>query len=275
MTAGCLQVSVEGNGGQTTSSASSTGSSTAGGCFPACGANATCNPDGTCSCYLNYENCPLDDGGTACVDPLLDDANCGECGIVCPYGEDCLGATCQCHLTTCPVGDAGETVCTDPASDPNNCGGCQGGGGMQCPTGENCVLGECTCMPSLTIAQCTTDAGLVCVDLTRLDQDGGDPCGWEMGCDDCGPPDADAGGGCCSGTCADFTLDPYNCGACGNVCISGSCILDDAGTGICNCPLPYSWCGPLCVDTYTDYNHCGGCTACTSPATQCVQGNCQ
>ena len=235
-------------------------------CDPACGANSTCNPDGTCSCYPNYTNCPGSDGGSECVQVLLDNNNCGGCGSVCPNGESCLGGTCNCHLTTC-VDDAGTSVCTDPESDPLNCGQC----GHNCGEGEDCVLGQCVCHPSLTIAECTTDAGLACVDLTKDD----DNCG---GCgtmcaqnQHCAAP-AGAGGACvcndggpdtavenCDGTCVETTQDPFNCGGCGNICVSGSCILGDAGAGVCNCPLPYTQCGPDCVDTYSDINHCGSC----------------
>ncbi len=243
-------------------------------CNPACGANSTCNSDNnTCTCYPNYTNCPGDDGGTSCINVQLDNNNCGTCGTVCPNGESCLGGNCQCHLTTCPVGDsdAGETVCTDPESDPHNCGGC----GNQCPTGENCVLGQCTCMPSLTIAQCTSDGGLVCVDLTGDDNNCGG-CGIQCAANQhCAAP-AGAGGVCvcdidagpgepllpiqnCGGTCQDTTTDPFNCGGCDIVCIAGSCRPDDAGTGVCNCPPPYVQCGPDCVDTFSDINHCGSC----------------
>ncbi len=235
-------------------------------CMPACGANATCNADGTCSCYPNYTNCPDDDGGSACVQVLLDNNNCGGCGVVCPTGESCLGGACQCHQTTC-VEDGGGSVCTDTQSDPLNCNVC----GNVCSPGENCTLGQCTCVPSVTIAECATDAGLACVDLTKDNNN----CGQcDNACADnqyCAAP-AGAGGVCicnepdggdyidnCNGTCVDSTNDPFNCGGCGNVCVSGSCILGDAGAGICNCPLPYSQCGPDCVDTFSDINHCGSC----------------
>ena len=199
---------------------------------------------------------------------MLDDNNCGGCGITCPYGENCLGGYCTCDLTTCTYD--GGSVCTDLESDPLNCDVC----GHVCPEGENCVLGICSCMPSLTIAQCATDGGLVCVDLTKGNYGG---CGSvECLCEE-------DGGRCCPGSlsCIYLTLDPHNCGACGNVCSTGSCIPGDAGTGVCNCPFPYVWCpendgGEACIDKYSDFNHCGdGCTACSPPATQCVEGHCR
>ncbi len=251
------------------------------GCSPACGANATCNLDTlTCACYPGYSNCPgaADGGGdgdggagTVCAQVQLDNNNCGGCGIVCPNGESCLGGSCTCHLTVCPSGDGGGMVCTDPENDPLNCGMC----GKVCPTGENCVLGECACVPSLTIAQCASDGGLECADLTKDDDNCGG-CGIMCAANQhCAAPggaggvcvcDVDAGPGepllpieNCGGTCQDTTSDPFNCGGCGNVCVSGSCIEGDAGVGVCNCPPPYSQCGPDCVDTYSDINHCGNC----------------
>ena len=230
-------------------------------CNPACGANASCTPNGTCECYAGYTDCSASDGGTVCTQVLLDNDNCGGCGLICAAGESCLGGACTCDLTTC-TNDGGE-VCTDILSDPLNCEVC----GHVCPTAESCVQGECVCMPSLTTAQCITDGGLMCVDLT-MNPNGCGIIGCLCGLD---------GGTCCPGSlsCVDLASDPFNCGVCGNLCISGSCIPGDDGTGVCNCPLPYVWCGAICIDPYTDFNHCGGCTACAPPATQCLHGNCQ
>jgi len=273
--------------GCSTNNTTSTTGAAASLCTPACGANSTCNADGTCSCYPNYTNCPGDDGGTVCAQVLLDNNNCGGCGVTCPTGESCLGGACTCNLTTCTDGDGGGSVCTDPESDPLNCGMCN----HKCPEGESCVLGECSCMPSLTIAQCTTDGGLSCVDLT-IDPNNCGGCGIMCAANQhCAAPGG-AGGVCvcnvdagpdepllpidnCGGTCQDTTSDPFNCGGCGNVCVSGSCILGDAGAGICNCPLPYTQCGPDCVDTYSDINHCGSCdNDCTIVGAGLTELNC-
>ncbi len=136
----------KGSAGSTgaTSSSGSGGSagSTAGAppdCSPPCGRFATCNPDGTCTCYPNYVNCPGSDGGTVCSNVHLDNDNCGGCGTPCPPGTGCLGGVCACYLTSC-VSDAGEVVCTDPLSDPMNCGGCN----QPCtPPATQCENGTC------------------------------------------------------------------------------------------------------------------------------------
>jgi hypothetical protein len=204
----------------------------------------------------------------SCFD-TMDPFNCGGCGNVCISGSCILGdagtGICNCPLpySVCPENDGG-SACVDPYSDSLNCGVC----GHACPSTQDCVLGECRCKPSPTVVECDTDGGLVCVDLSTNP----DGCGIrDPGCEACGGEDS---ANCCSGFCSNL-LGSSDCGACGNICISGSCILGDAGTGVCDCPAPYSWCGPVCVDIDTDYDHCGGCTTCSAPATQCVQGRCR
>jgi len=238
-----------------------------------CGLNATCNVDtsgnAACECYATYTSCPDGDGGQACVQELTDSHNCNGCGIVCPSGQTCQGGACACNETVCPGLDGGPSVCTDIQNDANNCNGC----GKACAEGESCILGQCVCSTTTPgIAECQTDAGLACVDTTHDDGNCGG-CGVECAsnqhCDnpgggqgtclcneeDGGPPTIVN----CGGTCVDTTNDPFNCGGCGQVCVSGSCIQSDAGTGICNCPQPYTQCGPDCVDTFSDINHCGSC----------------
>jgi hypothetical protein len=205
--------------------------------------NATRQPDGTCECFPNYSECPGSDGGLICAEILLDNDNCGGCGLVCPTGESCLGGACTCHLTTCSNGDGG-TFCTDPESDPLNCNRC----GNPCPfLGMSCVLGECNCgQDLLTTAICPLDGGYVC---------------------------------------ADTTTDDNNCGGCGIVCAADQhCAAPGGAGGVCVCDLDAGRgeplltlenCDGVCVDIDTDYDHCGGCTACSAPATQCVHGNCE
>ena len=72
-----------------------------------------------------------------------------------------------------------------------------------------------------------------------------------------------AGQSCCAGSCVDLLSDPGNCGGCGTVCESGSCL--DGG---CGCADGLTDCAGACVDTTSDPNHCGACGA------FCATGEC-
>jgi hypothetical protein len=161
---------------------------------------------------------------------------------------------------------------------------------MECPRGFQCILGSCHGCDEVTQSYCDTDAGLECVDLTTdLNNCGG--CGIQCAADQhCAAPagevstcicNNDGGPGTttdiqsCDDSCVDLDHDPYNCGACHNICVYGPCTPGDAGTGVCACDAPFELCGSTCIDPRDDFNHCGGCTACSPPATQCVDSNCQ
>jgi hypothetical protein len=217
-------------------------------------------------CAQGYLVCDAG-GAVSCVNPLVDPSNCHRCGNVCPGADSCVNGSCECDLTIC-TSDAG-AVCSDTETDPLNCGGCD----AACPPNEVCISGKCACLPSSTIAECAaSDGGLSCVDLLT-DSSNCNGCGIQCPSDQhCAAPEGVSGvcvcdepdGGppiieSCDDTCVDTTQDPHNCGGCGNVCVSGSCVLGDAGAGVCACPLPYRQCGPSCVDTYGDVNHCGSC----------------
>ena len=148
--------------------------------------------------YCNQGECAACPPGTAlcggqCVDLLTDPSNCGACGNVCDESTTCSQGVCSpCVFPFILCGG----VCVDPTSDRDNCGGCGG----TCPEGEVCSGGVC-CNPD-----CTPDhpyypnCGTVC----------GDPCNsfW-------------TGLTWCQTSCVDLYSDPYNCGACGNVCPDG------------------------------------------------------
>jgi Stigma-specific protein, Stig1 len=77
----------------------------------------------------------------------------------------------------------------------------------------------------------------------------------------------------CGGGCVDLSSDPFNCGACGNVCPGGVC-----EGGICSAPpiacvLTETNCGGVCVNLWSDPFNCGGCgIACASGV--CEGGTC-
>jgi hypothetical protein len=91
------------------------------------GAECTGNGDGVCTCP---QDAPIicDE---ACVDLQSDDANCGECGNVCPSDETCQGGVCRCGSN--PACGSGLTCCggecVNLLTNPNHCTEC----GNACP----------------------------------------------------------------------------------------------------------------------------------------------
>jgi hypothetical protein len=188
--------------------------------------------------------------------------------------------TCICDLNySACQGDGGEPICANVEVDIANCGTC----GVVCTTGEACLGGECQC--KLTVCP-LPDGGLICTDPDQDPENCGDclPCPADQYCADplsedrkCACTDSRPGTDIqiCDGTCVDLDRDPYNCGACHSICLYGPCAPGDGGTGVCGCESPLELCGSSCVDPRSDFSHCGGCTACSPPATQCVDSNCQ
>lgn len=86
--------------------------------------------------------------GGACVEPLVDDLNCGACGNACAVGSACSNGTC------CPAGQlACGGSCVNPQTDSNHCGAtadCSGPhAGSACGSGAQCNGGACvlSCQP--------------------------------------------------------------------------------------------------------------------------------
>ena len=75
----------------------------------------------------------------------------------------------------------------------------------------------------------------------------------------------------CDGTCTLLKYDPYNCGACGNVCPESTACF---GGGCGECPGELVNCGGECVYLSSDHEHCGACfNDCRS--FRCVEGVCE
>lgn len=79
----------------------------------------------------------------ACID-RDDPENCGRCGNVCDFAENCISGICTCgYETVCDAGDTccmGEgAFCTDLATSPWSCGQC----GFACSPDVACVGGVC------------------------------------------------------------------------------------------------------------------------------------
>ncbi|HVU51240.1 MAG TPA: MopE-related protein [Polyangia bacterium] len=239
-----------------------------------------------CDGLDNDCNGKVDDG----FDFLNDSRNCGGCGITCTAGP-CHNGRCPTATTggdggvimvdagappgsdggagqggggvpasvkACP-GPTGGTVCDDLANDHANCGAC----GHACAATQYCNAGLCTDFPQMS---CGTGA-TVC-----LDPSGQKP------------------------TCTMLMYDPRNCGACGNVCASGTCdggqcgvslaqdagaVAFDAGTAPAqgcpaNAPTPCN--GPsasaYCANLTSSNSDCGACGITCGPNLVCMNNEC-
>jgi hypothetical protein len=127
--------------------------------------------------------------GNVCVDLLLDVANCGTCGNICPATYTCTAGACDQLVGPAPrvltCAERGLTdcggVCIDTEIDFDNCGGC----GLVCAGNAACAGGACLAAPI--------------------------PAG------NCG-----IGTSPCNGQCVDLDSDEWNCGRCGYSCGLGT-----------------------------------------------------
>jgi hypothetical protein len=212
-----------------------------GGCDVVCAGGEGCK-DGAClplDCPAGLVRC---DGG--CIDPKTDPLHCGasgdcsgaaagvacEPGFVCD-GDGACGLSCQAGLVVC------DGVCTDPLTDEGHCGAgpdCAAEPGVECGPGELCDgSGQC--------AVSCQDGLLECAGLCT------DPLSNPAHCSECDspcPPAVNAESFCDGGVCdymcdegyvdcngeeadgceAHPVDDPQNCGRCGEVCSSGTCL---------------------------------------------------
>ncbi len=77
----------------------------------------------------------------------------------------------------------------------------------------------------------------------------------------------------CGAVCVDYLNDPYNCGACGNVCGDGTCCTDGQCASVCAAGLTY--CNGECADFQNDNNNCGACGNVCGEGTCCNEGACE
>lgn len=238
-----------------------------GACGNACAAGSSCFK-GKCGCPSGQIECP-GPNGPECVNPKVDDGNCGGCGVVCDFQGGacsplpkhayygCAAGTCG-HLkcgtytadcnndlsnTTCKTSDGCEVE--DLTTDKNNCGGC----GIKCLGAEECV---------------NEGNGFECAV----------PCA-RFGKSKC--PNANP-------TCTDLLTDVFNCGGCNNACPNaGPNQVRSCNKGICAyaCATGFADCNGNSADgcetnLLTHAGNCGSCgNACDAAAGQpCVEGKC-
>jgi hypothetical protein len=212
----------------------------------ACGPGKACVGGG---CVVSCPPGSLDCGNGVCVDPLHDNAHCGNCATACttpgtscqPQGSPAAGAclpTCAANLRACLGG------CKDAQNDPANCGTC----GNVCPSGQSCITGVCQ-------VQCPagqTPCGPTCTDTSTDPQH----CGGCAPAFDCRPSQA-----------ADNVVPVCAAGTCSAACLAGfaECDLDKAD----GCESRSA----------SDAANCGGCAghggaACGGATPYCVAGAC-
>ncbi len=206
----------------------------------------------TCEPSVTGAPCPLDDTGqtrgiccdTSCVKLWEDPSNCGNCGITCSAGQQCVDSVCE-TVSACAPGQSG-----GPCPLDGGVGTCCGG---QCQASSaecaDCGSGnqEASCPfdagPDYAVGAC---CGASCVDIFNDPHNcggcgktctGGSICTSEycMPVFDCRQPEnagsylpcaLDGGfGACCGGACV--APSSSNCGACGATCVPGSGCVDE------------------------------------------------
>ncbi len=234
--------------------------------------------------------------GYKCQNNLLtDNANCGECGNVCPpdmfsslrMATRCVAGKCQRECA--PDGEREFRDCNgwvddgceiDITSDADNCGGC----GNKCGNGQPCIGGKCGCPAGQ--AYCGDELG--CRDVSSDNFSCG-TCGTRCVAPDAGPPPTNMEYGCVSGECGkprcksgfkqawancngdledgceiNTATDPNNCGVCGKKCGPGQiCLQEGMNPPRCACAANETLCGVgnalSCADLMNDPNNCGVC----------------
>ena len=241
-----------------------------GGCGTACGNGGAC--------------C-----GGACATVDNDVKNCGACGTVCPSNNTmptCVAGKCGSNGCLPGFGDCDQNAqngCeTSLQSDARNCGAC----GMNCGfanAAAGCLGGKCAILScNQGFRNCNGLDNDGCEIDARSDPNNCGTCGQSCnrvphaaaGCSMsmCAVGMCDPGWGNCdnngnNGCESDLSMDPANCGACGNACTGPAnviltCVNKVCGTG--GCKPGYADCdnnmGNGCeADLRVDAKNCGVC----------------
>jgi hypothetical protein len=192
-------------------------------------------------CRTGYADCNANSADGCETNISASITNCGACGNVCSTSN--ASAQCksgQCQLT-CKTGygncdsAAGNGCEVNTRTSPTNCGAC----GKVCPNGVACVAGVCkssTCQPGF--ADCDSNTSNGCEVNTQTSTTNCGVCGnfciaanGTSSCvgGTCQIAACNAGFGNCDSSAANgcevnLQNSPSNCGACGNVCLSGACV---------------------------------------------------
>jgi hypothetical protein len=213
-----------------------------------CGRTSSSGPEFCCDTAAGMKCC----GGSTgrCVDVRNDRLNCGNCGVPCSSGKDCVSGTCVCPSgsVTCgsgccpPTGgpaanrDCCSGVCVDKRTDPSNCGVC----GTICRADMICEMGHCICRSG------EIDCAGRCCKSSACCPSGCCP----------RPGDPAAKTTCCSGQCVDTQTNPQHCNQCGRQCPSTTYTYQGnqvttppaCSGGRCVCPPDHTLCnGTWCM----------------------------
>jgi uncharacterized protein YjbI with pentapeptide repeats len=247
-----------------------------------------CGSGGTSTCVFGAECCTdaqCGSGNSCCSGQCLNTSTnfdrCGSCTNVCPEGRAtaCVGGACVCGSS--PACAENEFCCPDGCFDLDtsftHCGTCV----FACPAtrADNCTEGQCQCGSGSICEADETCCNGQCVD-TDTDTDNCGTCG-----NACDPPLNSCNTVLClEGTCNNFA-DPD-----GTICVEGQdegvCCFDDnaavclAGAQCCSgtgCDVTEACCDNQCVNSNTDFDHCGICDNSCVPgrADACFEGQCR
>jgi hypothetical protein len=229
-----------------------------------------------------YEVTSLERCDDDLVDFAADEHNCGECGVVCPSGSECVSGTCDCPDDGMFCNDAvtDSLECADLRTDEEHCGKC----GESCATGASCNAGKCSCDVSGQTV-CSDE----CVDLDSDEANCGrcgNECAKGASCND-GECECDVKGElACDGACTDPDSDADHCGACGHacdiantspMCASAECYATECTKNYFDCDddLYRGESGTGCeIDGQNDEQNCGSCGFSCAADRVCDGGEC-
>jgi hypothetical protein len=141
------------------------------GCF-----SGVCSCNGAAACMEGRACC----GTMGCLDVLSDPENCGDCGVRCAAGEECLGGSCggSC-LGGCPAVPHGRTACAGESCAISDCD--DGWADVDGVVGNGCECavtpeppGGNTCDTAVDLGTVSDRSGTLTTDGTILPADDAD-----------------------------------------------------------------------------------------------------